>query len=172
MALASRAPSFRPQKHWRGRPLAVSQNVQQILVAKGDLRLQVLGIFLQHSLTQHIGIELASFCKLDDLFGDSFPQNALVAKLKSCASHFEAAGKNLSDWLLANDPTIPAQLAGRAFLDGLRESGFIEGKNIIIERRFAEGRLDQYAALVGELISWKPDVIVTSANDATLGAKR
>ena len=89
MALASRASSFRPQKHWRGRPLAVSQNVQQILVAKGDPRLQVLAKFLQHSLTQDIGIKLAGFCKLDNLFSDSFPQNALVAKLKSCASHFE-----------------------------------------------------------------------------------
>src|SRR6516225_10124654 len=84
MALASRASSFRPQKHWRGRPLAVSQNVQQILVAKGDPRLQVLAIFLEHSLTQDIGIKLAGFCKLDNLFSDSFPQNALVAKLKSC----------------------------------------------------------------------------------------
>ena len=92
MALASRASSFRPQKHWRGRPLAVSQNVQQILVAKGDPRLQVLAIFLQHSLTQDIGIKLAGFCKLDNLFSDSFPQNALVARLKSCASHFECDG--------------------------------------------------------------------------------
>ena len=34
-------------------------------VAKDDLRLQVLAIFLQHSLTQDIGIKLAGFCKLD-----------------------------------------------------------------------------------------------------------
>jgi putative tryptophan/tyrosine transport system substrate-binding protein len=73
---------------------------------------------------------------------------------------------------LANDPNIPAQEAGRAFLDGLRDSGFIEGKNVIIERRFAEGRIDQYAALVSELINSGADVIVTSANDATLAAKR
>jgi len=42
--------------------------------------------------------------------------------------------------LLGNDPSIPKQPAGRAFLDGLRESGFIEGKNIVIEWRFAQGR--------------------------------
>ena len=84
----------------------------------------------------------------------------------------EQTGKISRIAFLANDPNIPAQPAGRAFLDGLRESGFIEGKNVIIERRFAEGIIDQYAALVSELISWKPDVIVTSANDATLGAKR
>jgi len=73
---------------------------------------------------------------------------------------------------LANDPAIPTQPAGQAFLDGLRPSGFIEGKNIIIERRFAEGRLDRYAELVAELIRLEVDVLVTSANEATLAAKR
>ena len=53
---------------------------------------------------------------------------------------------------LANDPTIPAQPAGRAFLDGLGESGFIEGKNIIIERRFAEGIIDRYPVVAAELV--------------------
>src|SRR5262245_3435419 len=73
---------------------------------------------------------------------------------------------------LASFPAIPTQPAGRAFLDGLRENGFIEGQNVIIERRFSEGRLDRYADLVADLIRWRPDVIVTSANDATLAAKR
>jgi putative tryptophan/tyrosine transport system substrate-binding protein len=57
-------------------------------------------------------------------------------------------------------------------LDGLRQSGFIEGKSIIIERRFAEGRLDRYAELVADLIRLEVDVLVTSANGATLAAKR
>src|SRR5215469_15204426 len=73
---------------------------------------------------------------------------------------------------LANDPTIPTQPAGRAFLDGLRESGFIEGKNVTIDRRFAEGRLDRYADLIAKLAQLGPDVLVTSANEATLAAKR
>jgi len=73
---------------------------------------------------------------------------------------------------LANTPTIPTHPAGQAFLDGLREGGFAEGQNIIIERRFAEGRLDQYAELMAELLRLKVDVIVTSANGATLAAKR
>jgi putative ABC transport system substrate-binding protein len=73
---------------------------------------------------------------------------------------------------LANDPTIPAQSAGQAFLDGLRESGFVEGKNIIVERRFAEARLNQYSDLVAELIRLKVDIIVTSAEEETLAAKR
>jgi putative ABC transport system substrate-binding protein len=73
---------------------------------------------------------------------------------------------------LANDPAIPTQPAGQAFLDGLRESGFIEGKNIIIDRRFAQGRLDRYDKLVAELVQQEPDVLVASSNEATLAAKR
>ena len=88
------------------------------------------------------------------------------------AARAQPAGKIYRIGFLANDPTIPAQPAGQAFLDGLRESGFVEGKNIIIERRFAEGRLDRYADLVAELIRLEVDVLVTSANQATLAAKR
>jgi putative ABC transport system substrate-binding protein len=73
---------------------------------------------------------------------------------------------------LANDPANPTQPAGQAFLDGLRESGFVESKNVIIDRRFAEGRLDRYALLVAELTRLGPDVLVTSSNEATLAAKR
>jgi putative tryptophan/tyrosine transport system substrate-binding protein len=47
----------------------------------------------------------------------------------------QQVGKIYRIGFLANDPTIPTQSAGQAFLDGLRESGFIEGKNIVIERR-------------------------------------
>ena len=88
-----------------------------------------------------------------------------------------ARAQQLSDKIyrigfLANDPAIPTQPAGQAFLDGLRQSGFIENKNIIIERRFAEGRLDRSVELVAELIRLELDVLVTSANEATLAAKR
>jgi putative ABC transport system substrate-binding protein len=64
------------------------------------------------------------------------------------AARAQQPGKIYRIGFLANDPAIPAQPAGQAFLDGLRESGFIEGKNIIIERRFSEGRTDRYAELV------------------------
>jgi putative ABC transport system substrate-binding protein len=84
----------------------------------------------------------------------------------------QGAGKIYRIGFLANDPTIPTQPAGQAFLDGLRESGFIEGKNVIIDRRFAEGRLDRYAHFITELVQLGPDVLVTSANEATLAAKQ
>ena len=84
----------------------------------------------------------------------------------------QQAGKIYRIGFLANDPAIPAQPAGQAFLDGLSENGFIEGKNIIVERRFAEGRTDRYAELVAELTRLDLDVLVTSADEATLAAKR
>jgi putative ABC transport system substrate-binding protein len=88
------------------------------------------------------------------------------------AARAQQAGKIYRIGFLANDPAIPTQPAGRAFLDGLAEGGFVEGKNVIIDRRFAEGRLDRYADLVAELLKLKPDILVTSSTPATLAAKR
>ena len=51
-----------------------------------------------------------------------------------------------------------------AFRKGLRELGYVEGKNIMIERRYAEGRLDRMPALVNELVQQKVDVIVAVNN--------
>ena len=58
-----------------------------------------------------------------------------------------------------------------AFLQGLRELGYEEGKNIVIEWRSAEGRLDRLAALAAELIRLKVDVIVTAGPSDTRAAK-
>ena len=51
-----------------------------------------------------------------------------------------------------------------SFQLGLRELGYIEGKNVLIERRYAEGRLDRMAALVNELVQQKIDVILAPNN--------
>jgi len=88
------------------------------------------------------------------------------------AARAQQIGKIYRIGFLANDPAIPTHPVGQAFLDGLREDGFTEGKNIVIERRFAEGRLDRYADLVTELLRLEVDVLVTSAEEATLAAKR
>jgi len=74
--------------------------------------------------------------------------------------------------VLANDPTIPTQPAYRAFLEELRNGGFIEGNNLVIEHRFAEAKLDRYPELAAELVRLEADVIVTSTAPATLAAKR
>ena len=64
--------------------------------------------------------------------------------------------------------------AGRmeAFRQGLRELGYVEGKNIVIERRWAEGKLDRLPALAAELVRLKVDIIVTAGPQATRPAKQ
>ena len=65
-------------------------------------------------------------------------------------------------------------VAGRidAFCQGLRERGYEEGKNIIIEYRYGEGKLDRTQALAAELIRLKVDVIVTAGPTDTRVAKQ
>ena len=65
--------------------------------------------------------------------------------------------------------TSPARI--EAFLQGLRDLGYVEGKNIVIEYRFAEGKLDRLPALAAELVRLKVDVIVTIASRETRAAK-
>ena len=58
-----------------------------------------------------------------------------------------------------------------AFRQGLRGFGYVEGKNIIIEWRQAEGKLDRLPALAAELVRLKVDVIVTGGPTATRPVK-
>jgi putative ABC transport system substrate-binding protein len=58
-----------------------------------------------------------------------------------------------------------------AFRLGLRDLGYVEGKNILIEPRYAEGRLDRMPVLVNELVQQKVDVLVASNNVVIRAAK-
>ena len=71
-------------------------------------------------------------------------------------------------------PSSPQYLRPRfeAFLQGLRELGYVEGQNISIDWRFASGRDDQLPALAAELVQRKVDVIVTTTTPATVAAQR
>jgi ABC-type uncharacterized transport system substrate-binding protein len=64
-----------------------------------------------------------------------------------------------------------AAARGEAFRQGLRELGYVEGKNIVIEWRYAEGKLDRIAALAAELVRLKVDIILTSGPSVTRAAK-
>jgi putative tryptophan/tyrosine transport system substrate-binding protein len=59
-----------------------------------------------------------------------------------------------------------------AFRKGLRELGYVEGQNIIVEYRWAEGKDDRYAPLAAELVSLGVDLIVTGGTQATVAAKQ
>src|SRR5499425_3284441 len=58
-----------------------------------------------------------------------------------------------------------------AFRQGLRELGYVEGKNIVIEWRSAEGKVDRLLALASELVRLKVDIIVTNGPTSTRAAK-
>jgi putative tryptophan/tyrosine transport system substrate-binding protein len=93
--------------------------------------------------------------------------------------------------LLARPLAVEAQQAGRvyrivylgnssaaleadlvdAFRQGLRNLNYVEGQNIVIAYRWAEGRTDRFPALVAEAVGLKADVILTSGTPATLAAK-
>src|SRR5258705_8507501 len=59
-----------------------------------------------------------------------------------------------------------------AFRQGLRDLGYVEGRNLVIEYREAEGKADRLPALAAELVALKVDVIVATSNLAALVAKQ
>src|SRR5712692_3026414 len=59
-----------------------------------------------------------------------------------------------------------------AFKQGLREHGYSEGKNIILEYRYAEGRYDRLPDLAKEFVREKVDVIVTTSSISAQAARK
>ncbi len=66
----------------------------------------------------------------------------------------------------------PRSAVPKEFKQGLRELGYIEGKNIIFEPRFAEGKFDRFPRFAAELVRLKVDVIVTWSSPAARAAKK
>src|ERR687897_3398855 len=58
-----------------------------------------------------------------------------------------------------------------AFRQGLRELGYVENQNVLIEPRYAEGKLDRLPTLVGDLVQLNVDVIVVQGTQAAIAAK-
>jgi len=72
---------------------------------------------------------------------------------------------------LADKLGMGAQLR-EAFLQGLRDLGYVEGRNLVIEIRDAEGKPERYPALAADLVALKVDVIVAPGTPAALAAKQ
>src|SRR5438445_6193135 len=62
--------------------------------------------------------------------------------------------------------------APEAFLQGLRDLGYVEGRNIVIEYRDAEGKPERFPALAAELVALKVDVILVGGTPQALAAKQ
>ena len=66
----------------------------------------------------------------------------------------------------------PVHPAVRAFLSEMGRLGYVEGKNLVLERRSAEGRYERFDAIVAELLKRKLDALVTVSIPLTLAAKK
>lgn len=94
---------------------------------------------------------------------------AVVLALGVLSAAAQPAGKvHRVGWLGITD--TPAYTA--AFVRGLRERGYREGENLVLERRYFEGNVDRVAVLAVELVRLKPDVIVTAGNIPTQAVRR
>ena len=87
------------------------------------------------------------------------------------AAQAQPAGKGHRIGLLAIGSSTAASPAIEAFRQGLRELGWVEGQNIVIEYRYAEGRFDRLPDLAAGLVRLKVDIIVASATPAATAAK-
>jgi len=98
---------------------------------------------------------------------------ALVVTFAMCGAVVEAQQPTKIPRIGILFGASPSAVAARveAFRQGLRELGYIEGKNIIIELRSAEGKLDRLPTLAAELVRLKVEVIVTAGATNTRAAK-
>ncbi len=71
--------------------------------------------------------------------------------------------------MMGPDPTHPH---ARAFVHGLRDRGYIEGRNLIIERRTGEGKVERYREVVAELVRLHVDIIAVSSTQVAIAAKQ
>ena len=81
----------------------------------------------------------------------------LIAPKRSSAQQAPAKIPRIG-WIWNGPPGNPAEAAG--FRQGLRELGYVEGQNIVVDYRFSEGRDDRLADLAAELVQLRPDVLV------------
>lgn len=72
--------------------------------------------------------------------------------------------------LMSGRPSVSSARI-RAFQQGLRDLGYVEGKNLVIEYRYADGELDPVPHLAAELVSLNVDVLLTDTSNATQAAK-
>ena len=98
---------------------------------------------------------------------------AIVVALTVCGARAEAQQPTKIPRIgyLGGGPPSSNPARIEAFRQGLRELGYVEGENIVIEWRYAEEKLDRLPALAAELVSLKVDIIVTAGPSVTRAAK-
>ena len=114
---------------------------------------------------------------IDTLYSPEIPRRAFMAALAGgllaapLAAEAQPAGKVPRVAYLSASSAASATWGVEAFRQGLRELGYIEGRNILIEYRWADGRFDRLPALAADLARLAVDVIVASNTPAALAAR-
>lgn len=88
---------------------------------------------------------------------------ALVFLATGVAVQAQPAGTAYRIGVLGTFPPRSSEPISDAFVQGLREHGYVEGRNLHIERRFSEGKADRLPALAADLVRLGVSLIVTSA---------
>jgi putative ABC transport system substrate-binding protein len=94
---------------------------------------------------------------------------ALGLVLAPLAVEAQPAEKVWRIGVLATVRILPLE---EAFLQSLRERGYVEGRNLVVERRFSEGRDERFADFAAEFVRLKVDLIVAASNEAAQAAKK
>jgi putative ABC transport system substrate-binding protein len=96
-----------------------------------------------------------------------------VALLASCTLMYgQIARARESEKVLRIGYLAPRRVVPEEFRTGLRDLGYIEGRNIVIEPRFAEGKFDRFPRFARELVELKVDAIATLSTPAALAVKQ
>src|SRR2546426_11628154 len=97
---------------------------------------------------------------------------AVSLTLAPLAAQGQQTGKLYRIGFLGNSTAaLEAHLVG-PFREGLRDLGYVEGQNIVIEYRWAEGKYERFPALIAELLAQRGEVIVTAGTPASLAVKK
>ena len=95
----------------------------------------------------------------------------LLLATASIADAQQSAKMSQVGFIQTSRPEEIAHLA-KSFEDGLRVLGYVEGRNIVLDRRYANGRQERLPSLAAELVRMKPDVIVSGANPVIAALKQ
>jgi putative ABC transport system substrate-binding protein len=96
---------------------------------------------------------------------------AIVALLVGAMAEAQEPTKTWKIGVLVSSTEALNKSRDEALRQGLRELGYEEGKNIVLEYRYAEGKTDRLPQLARELVEQKPDVIVVGGTSVAVAAK-
>jgi len=95
--------------------------------------------------------------------------SALVAPLRICA---QPVKKSVVVGILGTQDQLSAQTLVAAFKQGLQELGYVEGKNLTLQLRFADGKFELVPGFATELVNLKVDVIVSAGTVTTIALQK